>query len=328
MASPVTVAAVVAVDAGACSISVSNAADLRSADIVAGMRVCVGGAAWGEPVVIRKSGTEQAPIVIDGGGTTVAGINVRAAHVVVSNFRVVGGDGIVLRGDRLVARGNTVIDAADHGISCERCTNLVIDGNVIERADGSGLWISGTDLMVERNRISGSVMKKSNDADGIRFFGERITIRANTIEHIKDDGYPQEPHTDCFQTFDNSKPATRQVLIEGNICNDVDHQCLIATAAEAKNAGKVGRSSDIVFKDNVCNIEGSQAVLVDGIPNVHVVGNQITGPNMFRGVILLGGSTGGLVQGNTFVGDFPMFEVSEDSKAGFSEAGNVHANTR
>jgi hypothetical protein len=43
-----------------------------------------------------------------------------------------------------------------------------------------------------------------------RFFGVNLTLPGNYIHDISAAGYPsrQEPHTDCFQTFDDSKPAS------------------------------------------------------------------------------------------------------------------------
>ena len=67
-------------------------------------------------------------------------------------------------------------------------------------------------------------------------------------------------------------------IIADNVCRNVDHQCLIATAEEAGEQGDIGRSHGIEFTGNVCEVEGSQAVLVRWFPDVVVQGNSFDGP--------------------------------------------------
>ena len=110
---------------------------------------------------------------------------------------------------------------------------------------------------------------------------------------------------------------TVDVVISGNVCRNVDHQCLIATAEEAGLDGSVGRSHGIVFTDNVCDVEGSQAVLVQWFPGVVVRGSTFSGPGLDRAAIFLDGSTGAGFYGNVVPPTVAAFELDESSRVGF-----------
>ena len=168
------------------------------------------------------------------------------------------------------------------------------------------------------NSVSGSVRRQAGDADGIRFFGTDVQILENTVFDIKDDGYEGEPpHTDCFQTYDNSRMPTVDAIIAGNECRNVDHQCLIATAEESGDDGDIGRSHGIEFTGNVCQVEGSQALLIQWFPDVVVQGNTFDGV-YDRAAIFLDGSTGGEFAGNTVPAEVVPYEVDQSSRDGFS----------
>jgi hypothetical protein len=147
-----------------------------------------------------------------------------------------------------------------------------------------------------------------------------VQIRGNTVFDIKATGYPAgtEPHTDCFQTFDDSRPPTGDVVIADNICRNVDAQCLIATADEAGEQGDVGRSSGIEFTGNTCEIQGSQAVLARFFPDVVVEGNTFSGPGLQSAAVFRESSTGGSFEGNTVPAGVQTVEVDDSSRDGFT----------
>lgn len=275
----------------------------------------------GADLEASASGTPQQPIVLVGRDTTVGSVSVEADHVVVDGFTTADGEGLTLTGTGITARGNEVLRARDDGVSCQ-CTDAEIEDNVVREADGTGIRIEGDRISALGNDVSGSVMRESNDADGIRFFGTGHRISANKVHDISDDGYPEPPHTDCFQTYDNSSPPTRDVEISGNTCHNVDHQCLIATAEEAGQSGAVGRSRSLRFVGNTCAVEGSQAVLVRWFPEITVQDNEISGPDMVNGVYIADSSTSATVVGNRFRGEYPMVEVDESSRPGLRVEGN------
>jgi len=288
------------------------------AEVAAGQTVCLTGEGLaGAELRVTRSGTPDAPITIAGDGVALGGLLIEADDVGVHGISLVAGTGIEAEGRRLILRDNVLLDTRENGITC-MCDDAVIERNVVRRADGAGVFAAGDRILIQDNTISESVVQDSGDADGIRFFGTDVRILGNTITDIKDDGYgDSRPHTDCFQTYDNSAPATVDAVIQGNTCRNVDHQCLIATAEEAGLAGEVGRSRGIRFVDNVCEVEGSQAILIGWFPDVSVEGNRLAGPNLDRAVYFGDGSVRGRVMGNSTPAGVRPFQVDESSRPGF-----------
>jgi len=279
-----------------------------------------------ERVRVTRSGDADAPLHIRAEGEVrTAGFVVEADHVVVEGFTVSAsrgrsdahGTGIYLVGTDLRVLGNTVVASSGDGIGCRilpaGCFDVIIAGNTVRGADGSGIIVSGEGILVANNDVSGSRRINATDADGIRFFGRDIRIRANHVHDISDHGYPEgeAPHTDCFQTFDNDKPTTSDVVIEENVCVEVDHQCLIAEAPER------GESARLVFRDNVCHNNGSQGVLIRDIPGVEITDNLFLPSITYTGVVLRQNATGARVERNLFVGAIRPYEVDDSAKAGF-----------
>lgn len=299
----------------------ADAARAALAGAPAGATVCLtGDDLRATDLVVTASGTAGRPVVVRAlGAVVVRSVEVDADHVVVEGLTTEGGTGLVLAGTGITVRGNAVRDAVQDGISCEqRCRDVLVEDNTVTGADGSGIIVEGERITVRGNAVSGSVMRAANDADGIRFFGTGITVAGNTVSDIKDDGYDGEPpHTDCFQTYDNSRPPTVGAVVTGNVCRNVDHQCLIATAEESGEDGVVGRSRGIEFTGNVCDVEGSQAVLVQWIPDVLVRGNTFTGPDLYRAAIFLDGSTGAGFYDNTVPDGVAGYQLDGESNAGF-----------
>jgi parallel beta helix pectate lyase-like protein len=290
---------------------------------VAGSTVCATGDGLRDAdLVVQGSGTNDRPVVLAGeGATPVRSITVTADHVVVQGFAAVGGQGIALSGTGLTVRGNRVEKADLDGISCEDiCDDAVVEDNTVVGTDGSGILVMGDRIMVRRNSVSGSVRRKASDADGIRFFGRDVQIRENTVFDIKADGYPPgtEPHTDCFQTFDDNRPPTVGAVLADNVCRNVDAQCLIATADEAGDRGQVGRSHGIRFTGNQCEVEGSQAVFTRWFPDVTVQGNTFSGPGLASAAVFTESSTNGQFRGNTVPDGVRPFDVDGSSRQGFS----------
>lgn len=287
----------------------------------AGWTICVTADLVDTDLRLERSGTADQPIRLVAEGATVRSVTVAdEAHVVVEGFVTEDGEGIVLSGRDLEVRGNEVRDAAFDGISCaDPCVDVVVADNTVVGADGSGILVEGERITVRDNTVSGSVRRESGDADGIRFFGTDVRILGNTVTDITDEGYDSDPpHTDCFQTYDNSRPPTVGAVVSGNVCRDVDHQCLIATAEEAGTSGQLGRSRDIEFTGNVCDVGGSQAVLVQWIPDVVVRSNILTGPDLDRAAIFLDGSTGAEFFDNEVPGEVAPYQLDEESEEGFS----------
>jgi nitrous oxidase accessory protein NosD len=279
-----------------------------------------------ERVMVTRSGTPNAPIRIRAvGEIQSAGFVVEADHVSIEGFSItnrgVGDDegrgmGIYLAGTGFEIRNNRVTDTDGDGIGCEhnppRCTDVVIASNTVRGANGTGIIVLGRRILVENNDVAGSVMGNGIDADGIRFFGSDIIIRGNYIHDIYDRGYPPDegPHTDCFQTFDDSKPPTVSVTIENNVCHDVDHQCLIAEAVTQQ------QSSGIIFRNNICRNNGSQALFIRQFPRVTVTNNLFLDSIVYNGIFLESGSTDVVIGNNVFVGEYRPYIADATSLPG------------
>ncbi|HZZ50563.1 MAG TPA: right-handed parallel beta-helix repeat-containing protein [Pseudonocardia sp.] len=302
---------------GGCAQTLRDPAGVQRAldAAVPGAQICVSGTGLASAeLTVHRSGAPGKPIQLLSDGATLRAITVTANQVVVAGFVLRGGDGLSLEGAGLTAHDNVVQGASRDGIGCE-CTDALIESNTVDRSDGSGIVVQGKRITVRGNTVSGSVRKEASDADGMRFFGDSIQITGNTIRDISEKGYPEgeAPHTDCFQTYDSGSPPTYNVVIAGNRCERVDVQCLIATA-ENGNPGTPPGARSIVFRDNICDIGGAQAVNLDGYPHVDVIGNTISGSHMYRGVYLSNGAKDVSVVDNTVLGPQEVFEADEDSE--------------
>jgi hypothetical protein len=291
-------------------------------------------------VELRRSGKSDAPIEVRALGRVVLeNVRIDAKHVSFIGFEITSppdraGDGLTpgisLRGTGLVVSDNFVHDTAGDGIACVQrspsCVDAVISRNTVRGADGTGIVVSGRSNRVARNEVSESVRIRASDADGIRFFGTGHVIRSNRVHDISDDGYPGDaPHTDCFQTFDNGKPPTSDVLIDGNICDNVAHQCLIATAEQSGELGVIGRSHSLRFTNNICRNLGAQGVLVEQFPDVVVAFNAFADTIGFRAASFLSGSSQGAFLNNIVDGSYPAYELDDSSAPGWVAEGNLRA---
>ena len=272
---------------------------------------------------VTTSGTPQQPITIVADGATMRCLCVRGDHVVVQGLTLRDGDGLTMTGRGLVARNNVIYNAAENGLACLGCVDTLLESNTVQRADGTGIWLSGQRITVRNNTVSESVAHTQNDADGIRFFGIGHRLIENTIKDIKASGYPDGgPHTDCFQTYDTDRGApTYDVVIADNICTNVDVQCLIATIDDPR-AGPPPGQTTITFVGNTCEVNGSQAVLLRNFPRVNIRGNRFSGAGD-RAVQLDGESTDCTVVGNTMTGRMRPFQIDRQSQPGFEEGGNT-----
>jgi parallel beta helix pectate lyase-like protein len=283
-----------------------------------GQTLCFSGGGLADTdLTMTTSGTADAPITLAADGATVHSVEISADHVILEGFTVAHGAGVLLRGSGLIARDNTVHDTQRGGITCDPCTDSTIASNTITHAATNGVDITGARITVHANTISDTVVSRhGGDADGMRFYGNGHRITDNTIVDISAEGYASPPHPDCFQTLDNSKPPTFDVLIAGNTCRNVDAQCLIATGDQDANSGAPPNTPSIIFQNNACANNGAQAVNVRRWPNVVVEHNIFAGPNLTRAVLITEGSTGCTVIANHTTRDRPTVKVDASSESG------------
>lgn len=268
-------------------------------------------------VMMTRSGTTAAPIRLVSDGSTVHEVQIKADYVTLEGFTVTGGGGVLLEGTGITARNNTVHDTEQGGITCHPCTDSTIESNTMTHVATNGIDITGQRITVHANTISDTVVAQhGGDADGVRFYGSGHRITDNTIFDISANGYDSPPHPDCFQTFDQNRPPTFDVVISGNTCRNVDAQCLIATGDQGGNSGALPGVPSIIFQDNMCANNGAQAVNLRRWPDVQVLHNTFSGPNLTRAVLIIDSSTGTTVVGNTTTEGRPTVEVDGSSQPG------------
>ncbi|MGH3772269.1 MAG: right-handed parallel beta-helix repeat-containing protein [Pseudonocardiaceae bacterium] len=272
-----------------------------------------------------RSGTAAAPIRLLSDGGTVREVQVKGDYVIVEGFTVAGGSGILVEGAGIIVRNNTVHDTQQGGIICHPCTDSTLELNTMRHAATNGIDITGQRIIVHANTISDTVPVQGGDADGVRFYGNGHRITDNTIFDIPAEGYSNPPHPDCFQTFDQNRPPTFDVVISGNTCRNVDAQCLIATGDRSGNSGAPADVPSIIFQGNKCANNGAQAVNLRRWPRVQVLNNTFSGPNLTRAVLIIDGSTGASVVGNNTTQGRPTVDIDNSSRPGFHGEGNSPA---
>lgn len=308
-----------------CTHTITQADDVSVAlaDALPGDTYCfTGGGFTGMDVTMIRSGTAAAPIRLVGDGSTVRDIHVAADYVVVDGFLVADGDGVLLQGTGLTARDITVHDTQQGGITCAPCMDSTIRSNTVQHVSTVGIWISGQRITVDSNTVSGTVPRGNGDADGMRFFGEGHRITRNTIQDILAGNSESPPHPDCFQTYDSESPPTFDVVIQGNTCRNVDAQCLIATGDRHGNGDAPAGVPSITFLGNTCAPNGDQAVNLRTWPNVEIRQNTFTGPHLTRAIMIINGSTGCTVVGNTTRDQVKVVEIDNSSRPGYHADAN------
>ncbi|HEY2205404.1 MAG TPA: hypothetical protein VGH99_13115 [Pseudonocardia sp.] len=163
---------------------------------------------------------------------------------------------------------------AAKGITIE-ADNVVVDGFLADEPEAPGASILGSNVTLRNTTINRPI---GDDYDGIRFWGNNIRILHNTITDTRNDN---KAHADCMQTFatDDDHPASQGVLIDGNRCEKIANNCLIAEGpnSEAGDGSGDGESKNFTFSNNYCENKASQAVLADDIKHMVITGNQVVG---------------------------------------------------
>ncbi|QNE21386.1 hypothetical protein F1D05_30030 [Kribbella qitaiheensis] len=264
-----------------CTVDVDPGGSINDAisRVGSGAIVCVRAGDYRDQTVnLDKGGV----VVRSNGISRIKGAVVRGKGATLDGFTVVGGDynspksGIVFAGDGIKIVNNLVNGGKlIYGISCERgsCNNGLVAQNTVTGIESIGMFIEdGTGTVVERNNIYDLHKDRTGqgyDVDGIRFWG-RHTFRYNYIHDINEFSSKDNPHTDCFQTYNNGTPSAG-TLIENNYCLRVSRQCLIAQ----NNSASSYQIRDITFRDNVCETYDSQGINLGSMSGVVIENNLI-----------------------------------------------------
>ena len=312
-----------------CASRVVEAQQARAAlaQVRPGSRVCLSGEGLAATELeLTTSGTPQQPITIVADGAVIRSMTVNADYVIIQGLALKDGDGLTMSGRGLIARNNVIYNAAQDGLVCRNCVDTILESNIVQRADGTGIWLSGERVTVRDNTVSESVLGTQGHADGIRFFGVSHRLTGNTIRDIRSSGYDNDPPgsspADCFESNSAHNPPTYDVVINGNACKHVDGECMAATTDDRGADGARAGQTAITFKRNTCSVDGAQAVLLRGFPHVIVRDNTFSGPGA-RAVQLIEGSTDCAVIGNAVTGHMRPYEIDRRSEPGFQESGNT-----
>ncbi|WP_194117755.1 hypothetical protein [Streptomyces hoynatensis] len=186
-----------------------------------------------------------------------------------------------LTGRRLVLRHGGAAGApvtyAGHGAAVAGLTveadHVVVEGFRAERPEAPGIELTGEDLTLRDSTV---IRPRGGDGDGIRFFGRDLRILGNTVRGTRNAG---DRHADCMQTFADDTPPSRDVLIEGNRCEDVDNMCLMAEGPNDGEGDGRGTTARITVRDNYCETRlASQALMFEDVQEVTVTGNTFPTP--------------------------------------------------
>jgi hypothetical protein len=247
-------AAVLTIPAVPAGVTPCGAGTLRPAPVAAGCTSTVNAAALQQAVDaavpgsrICAEGTSNQRLTVDRSGTPTAPLQV----IGIGQATV---KGITIKGDNVVVAGFNSVGAVAPGIQ-----------------------LTGSGITLLNNMV---VSPRGGDGDGIRFFGTNLAIMHNTVRDVRNLG---GAHADCMQTFATGPdaPASQHVLITANRCERIDNQCLIAEGphSSAGDGSGQGQSGDITFAGNVCDTDASQALMIDDVQDMTVVGNNVSGGN-------------------------------------------------
>jgi hypothetical protein len=209
----------------------------------------------------------------------------------------------------VLGTGQTVVK----GITV-KANNVTVAGFQVLDASAPGIEITGNNITVANNTVTHPT---GGDYDGMRFFGSHLSIVHNTITDISPDG--SGAHADCMQTFTSGGgPPSEHVLINGNRCDNIDNQCLMAEGPGdvGDGGGGPGKSDDWTLSNNYCKFNASQALMIEAVQNVTIRNNAFVG-KADKAIGLDINSTGAKVAANKLIGIKAAVGMSENSKAGY-----------
>lgn len=197
--------------------------------------------------------------------------------------------------------------------------NVLVEGFQVVKAKAPGIEISGNGITIQNNTVNGPTsVGGGDDGDGIRFFGDNIKIVHNTIKDISPQG--GQAHADCMQTFTNGgRLPTSHLLVDGNRCDNIDNQCLMAEGPGDKGdgGGGPGESVDWKLTNNYCKFGAGQAFMIEAIQKATIKNNELVG-KADKAIGLDVNSTGATVGANKLIGVKAEVGMSENSKQGYN----------
>ncbi len=186
------------------------------------------------------------------------------------------------------------------GIRAE-ADNIVIQGFVSDGASGTGIWAAGQNVVIRDNTIT-RVRYTGDDLDAIRFFGDGARVLHNSVHDLEGTDDIGGSHVDCMQTFATSGPGSRDVVIQGNRCEGIRAQCLMAEGPDVADGSGEGVSRDWLFEGNYCDAHAAaQSVAIQDVQDVTIARNTMVGKGN-KAFALGQGSTGATVTDDNHIG--------------------------
>lgn len=243
-----------------------------------------------------------------------------------------GGDRICVKGDLSSARlnikkggasGSPLAVIGDGATKVKGITvaasNVHVEGFQVVKAEAPGIELRGNAITVQNNTVNGPTSVGGGaDGDGMRFFGDNIKIVHNTVKNINPQG--TQAHADCMQTFTNDEKPSSHLLVDGNRCEKIDNQCLMAEGPGdvGDGGGGPGESVDWTLSNNYCQvISATQVYMIEAVQNVKIKNNEFVGKSLDKAIGLDIKSTGAEVSANKLVGIKAAVGMSADSKKGY-----------
>lgn len=175
--------------------------------------------------------------------------------------------------------------------------NVVVQGFVSDGADSTGIWVSGSGVTIQDNTIT-QVRWTGEDLDGIRFFGDGSRILRNTVTDLEGTDDIGDSHVDCMQTYATSRPGSSDVVIQGNRCEGIRAQCLMAEGPDVEGGSGESVSRGWLFDGNYCDSYAkAQSVALVDIQDVTISNNEMVGKGN-KAFALGKDSTGTVVRDN------------------------------
>ena len=306
-----------------------------------GDTILVAGGNYPERIQVTRSGAAGYPITYQARGKVVMqGFTITANYVrvvgfeITSQIRLYGESyGIYVRGQHDEILNNYIHDIYHDGIMLSGQGNPdspltsynVVKGNRIYRASSSGITVEGRQNLIEANDIShtiqyppGGPVFDGADADGLRPFGTGHILRNNRVHDIRGSDLGNlDPHIDCIETWG---PAS-DILFEQNVCDIDDGDFLVVQGAQIEDSS--GPVSRVTFRNNIfMNVRMGihvEEIGSTGITLVRVVNNTFY--RITHHGVLLEGHPHAIVENNAF------YDVGshQDSYIGLS-SGSVVSN--
>jgi hypothetical protein len=180
------------------------------------------------------------------------------------------------------------------GIDIE-ADHVIVGGFVLTEPEAPGVWLEGDGITLRDTTITDP---QGGDGDGLRFFGDDLTILNNTITGTNNS---TGAHADCMQTYASDSPPSSNVLIQGNRCEDIDNMGLMAEGPNDGEGDGVGHTAGFTITGNYFEtLDASQALMFEDVQDVTITGNTFAAPTDHAIGLAIGSTGAHVLDDNTY----------------------------